>query len=116
MAAGPWGPNVPCVTWQIVDIISVNIYKLDKNWRPSLSATSRVIRAKRVERVTPNAVMAAQSMGAALAVGSFLMLDSDRDGVISANDIISAFARVGGVSYEQVTWHSPLLLSYRGFV
>ena len=46
-------------------------------------------------------VMAAQGMTAALAVGSFLMLDEDKDGVISAGDIISSFARVGGVTYEQ---------------
>ena len=57
------------VATTIVDIAAVNLYWLDKNRRPYLTATSRVIRAKRVEHVKPNAVMAAQGMTAALAVG-----------------------------------------------
>ena len=50
----------------IVDLLAVNLYRL-KNGKPTLSATSRVIRAKRIERVKPAAVMATQGMLAALA-------------------------------------------------
>ena len=52
------------VATTVVDIAAVNLYTWDARRRLKLSATSRVIRAKRVERVKPNAVMPADSHSA----------------------------------------------------
>lgn len=76
-----------------------------------LSATSRVLRAKRTEVVSPYAVMATQGMTAALAATTFLGLDSDGDGVISARDLVDAFSHVGGVSYAQACEMARLIVA-----
>ena len=55
-------------------------------------------------------VMATQGMTAALAASSFLALDKDRDGVISASDIINAFSSVGGISYQQACEMARLII------
>jgi hypothetical protein len=70
----------------------------------------QVLRAKRSERVSPEFVMASQSMLSALAVGSFRSLDTDGDGVVDAENLVSAFARVGGITFEEAVEMTKLIM------
>ena len=79
-------------------------------WHLELSEISRVLRGKRMETVTPDHVLAAQGMLSALSVGSYKTLDSDADGLIDMKDIVRAFARVDGISFEQSTEIAGLIM------
>jgi len=98
----------------ITDLLAVNLYRFKRRangkWGIELSATSRVLRAKRSERVSPEFVMASQSMLSALAVGSFRSLDTDGDGVVDAENLVSAFARVGGITFEEAVEMTKLIM------
>ena len=50
-------------------------------------------------------------MTAALAIGGFRSLDTDNDGVINSHDLISAFASVAGVGYEEAVEATKLIIT-----
>ena len=98
----------------LTDVLAINLYRVRRGGRfgltLELTATSRVLRAKRTEDVSPDAVLAAQGMIGALAVSSFESLDSDGDGLVDAGDIVRAFARVPGIEYTQAAELARLIV------
>jgi len=97
----------------VTDLIATNLYRLKKvdgKWTIQLTATSQVLRNKRVEHIAPEQVMASHSMRAVFAVASFHALDVDADGVIDAHDIVSAFAKVGGVTHTEACEMAKLIM------
>ena len=102
----------------ITDLIAKNLYRVKRDPKTGslklqMSATSVVLRKKAKEVVNPEFVMATQSMNAVFAVASFRQLDKDNDGVVDAEDIVSAFAKVGGVGYEEAVEMAKLIM-FRG--
>jgi len=98
----------------ITDFIAINLMRCKRKpgggYTLALTATSQVLRAKRVEQVSPDFVMAAQSMVGALAVSSFRALDTDGDGLIDAENMVSAFARVNGITYAEAVEMTKLIM------
>ena len=84
----------------VTDLIAKNLYYFRTDpatgkRKLAMAATSVVLRKKAREEISPDFVMATQSMNAVFAVASFRSLDKNNDGIVDANDIVSAFARVG---------------------
>lgn len=103
----------------VTDLVAINLFRPKKvtdpktgkkKWKLEMTATSRVLRAKRIENVSPDFVMAAQAMFGALAVSSFNALDTDGDGVVDAENLVAAFSRVGGITYEQACEMTKLIM------
>lgn len=98
----------------VTDLVAINLYRIRRGGRLGfyldLTATSNVLRAKRIENVSPESTMAAQGMYGALAVASFKMLDSDGDGQVDGNDIVRAFAQVDDISYKQAKEIAKLIM------
>jgi len=99
----------------VTDFIATNLYRIKRKegggLAMELTATSRVLRNKRVEPISPEFVMATQSMRAVFAVASFRALDEDNDGVVDGEDIVRAFAKVGGVTHTEACEMAKLVMN-----